>query len=712
MQCELYDRERLDRADPAYLAPFHLQTIKDEAGSSSRRTRRVQDAGCFPRNDPNSPALFGNCLCLFPCQCGGCSLLLSSSSGTDGTAKSSPVPCLLHPVGPLQDRVRASFLKLPRGRNITVQQAPRDNPLRSSHSNKSQPKDPFLFPPEELYVGDRIRQLEQCGDNPLMFLVRTSLHITVFSLTFVKPRNKVTVHDEECWSNANLKPVHRIDYRTLLRAKLSYRPSHVTSHPRFGVHGFTPSIFAAVYECSNGSRNHIYHFVGSADSLNVQRRAITNLQDISEIQFSSSHPMVLTSNYQRKYPRIGHGHSLFSVDLRVKDDTAATFQWSPSAEEFGPEGVHSISGVYVDWDRTHSLLASSVSAGKTWELDTRMPWKAVQTWSLPHSGDHGPPNLPATGLIGAGMLFSKLQIFERDPDGSVLSPIFGVRKDPWCQSLHLYYRREQKALFQTEPVECLASRNLSALGATTLTTSSAYTIPDVAANVFTCGLAAFRVDLQNYLPEDIATQCGVKDSATTSVACALSLTNRGDIYTHNLFGFNALSDDRHVDIGSILSQSQGENGGAKSWNVLTVQLSDLSPIPSSAIKHVANESVARIDGWYPLDIVSKYMKKSRKRKNDDDQASAFCLDDAAPALVQPSECSKGNVLADNKLAVPIMLPPHRTQSPASNAELFASSEHVANQSNVPSVARSDLPASVIKNAWQANDSSSDDNSYA
>jgi hypothetical protein len=118
-QTQLYDRQRQNRADPAYLAPFDWPSL-EEATVSDVQTRLGNGSNRMPPaisgDDPNAPCQFGNCIALLLCQCHVCATSSNrndceTDQGGDGQRRFEPVPCLLHPVGPLQDRIRLSFQK-------------------------------------------------------------------------------------------------------------------------------------------------------------------------------------------------------------------------------------------------------------------------------------------------------------------------------------------------------------------------------------------------------------------------------------------------------------------------------------------------------------------------------------------------------------------------------------------------------------------------
>jgi hypothetical protein len=583
-QTQLYDRERMNRADPAYMVPFHLPSLKmttaadiQSRGVPKLKTKAHQELPSIPRDDPNAPTLFGNCILSFPCKCGVCT--------TGESRQETPVPCLLHPVGPLQDRVRLSFLVLPRGRRVAGHEEPRRHI------------------PEELNVGDRIRQLEQCGSDPYVFVVRTDLHCTVFSVTFVKPRRELPLDKDECWGTVDLKRVHRIDRRTMWRSIPSYRPIDVACHPKYGVGDFTPSKVAVAYESSNGERNVVHHMEIGSECLTVQKHAIANLQDIFEVDFSSHHPMVLwaaarsyvrpalTYGYLYKRPRIGHGASLYSLDLRSKD--AATFHWSPSAEEFLPEGIHSVSGIHTDWSKDHCVWASSVSAGKTWELDTRMPCRAVNAWSLPHMCDQFGSVLPPTGLYGAGVLFARpysvdQQDFGRSSTHLPSGPMLSIVQSPGAFGLHLYQIPCYSPRFQTQSIECTMCPGLSKLGKLSVAASSIFPLPDVSDKVFICGLATFRMPVQNCCEPSSFSCLGYREDDLSGMLCAISLTNKGDIYSHTMLESNASHRQSKsfdcLPVGSSVMPVADTNvSSAGPWNAVRISLSNEFPVPSQSI---------------------------------------------------------------------------------------------------------------------------------
>jgi hypothetical protein len=582
-QTAMYDRERRNRADPAYLAPFHRESLlgaaEADATDGSGGRRRLEPA--ISRDDPNAPTRYGNCLVCAACKCGAC-------RGQTGRQPSSAI--LLHPVGPLLDRVRLDFVAFPRGgaKSVHVQEYPR----RGS--------------PEELDAGDRIRQLARCGEASRdMFAARTDLRVTVFAVNFEQPveLQQQGNSSDTCWGLASLKELHRINLFSLSRNEPSYRPMDMACHAKFGT-GWTNAKMAIACESTNRfqnkDRNIIKHVLVGQQTVSETTRHVRNLQEISGIDFSAQHPMVLwstarsyvrpllTAGHITKRPRIGHGMSLYSIDLRSSSE--ATFQWSPSAEEFMIEGIHSLSGICTDWKREHSVWTSSVSAAKTWEIDTRMPCRTVNVWSLPHACDDCGPILPATGLYGAGTLFAQpLSHGVADRPSVTGSPMLGVGKSPGSFGLHLYQRPAVKPRFQTQSIECATCPGLLFVDGLSVATSSVYALPDVSDEVFTCGLSALRVPVASFLTRAEILRMKCNEDDITAVLCAMSVTNKGDLYAHAMLESTAARRESRAHDGlpvgnSVLSVPKATSSAfARACNLLRVNLSDTFPVPSEAI---------------------------------------------------------------------------------------------------------------------------------
>jgi hypothetical protein len=512
--------ERQNYGDPAFLAPFHTESLEEttlddkvslaieddalQSGSVARRRRTP----AILKDDPNSPTVFGNCIVVTACLCSICK------------GKGQHSWCLLYPVGELLDTVRLSFLGLPLAGSSTT-----------------------TFPEAaELDVGDGVKQLIRCSTDT--FAARTSTHVSIFRL-IADCTNQAPTGSTRCCKTVNLEEIHRIDARSMSRSTAAYYPRDIAVHPKYG-DGWTDPKIAILYESDRNQRN-IIRLVSVSPSPSMSDHCITNLQDIFAIDFSPHHPMVLLasgrshvrpvltadlfSNNGPKQYRVGHGSSLFSIDLRSNE---ATFQWSPSAEEFVTEGIHSLSGIQTDWAKENTVLVSSVSAGKTWEIDVRVPYRTINAWSLPGSCDEGDTTLPVTGIHGAGILFAQPSTFTNVDNSLTSRPILSVGKSPETFGLNIYQRPDVKPRFQTQSVECTSCPGLVYLGAISVATSSVYALPDVSNDVFTCGLATLRTPTAYFFSSESLQDLGFAEKDTTGVLCAITMTNKGDIYTHTM----------------------------------------------------------------------------------------------------------------------------------------------------------------------------------
>ena len=308
---------------------------------------------------------------------------------------------------------------------------------------------------------------------------------------------------------------------------------------------------AVLYETKKTRERNIIHHVCANEytMTTIGEHTITNLDTISCINFSSKHPMVLWSagrsylrpmlmqNVIHPNAKIGHGTSLYSIDLRTN---TGTFQWSPSHEEFFSEGIHSISGIVTDWMKDHCVWVSSISAGKTYELDMRMPCQVVTSWTLPFSAcDECGPNLPATGLYGAGTMFTQphQQQHNNSPSAPMVAKttMLSLGKSPDTYGIHMYHRPLEQPRFQARNVECLASAGLGRTFGPNrhhFIRSSIFVLPDTAEDVFSCGLAAIRVPSNTVFHDP--TKIGYERHELNGIMVVLSMTNKGDLYTHTL----------------------------------------------------------------------------------------------------------------------------------------------------------------------------------
>jgi len=480
-----FAHQRQQNQDVSYLAPFLLSGLRevlegDTVANSNGGAETPSGKKCANRDrkniDPDSDGMshtpsseYGNCLVCFTCPCPGCSSAVNSNAKRQNDRTCHANLVLLHPIGPLQNVMAASMLMTPYGTNIGALPKTLRN-CQYTGLTIHGPRRVRVM--NELDVGDSIRQILQCGNKrSSIFLVRTSLHVTVVS---VVPREELLLEKEYkgfrkqkmytpsrfkqknpqsvkgiCWGTFRLTELQRLDLRSFARNSPSFTPASVTSHPSFNGSMMTnyQYKFAILSQSQNGQkeRNIIHHFLWSPHSCDsngskrnkpasprkhhITKHVILNLKTISEIAFMPRHPMVLWAvatawvrpaltrdRAQRTrafQSRLGGGSALYTVDLRTNE---ATYQWSQSVEENLVEGVHSINGLSVVWndsEQKNHVWISSISAGKMWELDGKLyPVRVINTWSLPSQCETFSPTLPYHyGLYGAGTLFAQPSTF-------------------------------------------------------------------------------------------------------------------------------------------------------------------------------------------------------------------------------------------------------------------------------------------------------------
>lgn len=554
-----FAKERKFRADPAYMAPF---SSSDWATGLARLSGHKAD---------NPVARdFGNCLCSFSCLCTRCK------------KSNNPTWWILHPTGPLLETIRLSHLATPRGRRVWTD-------IKFSQLGTAAVRNQG-----GLDTGEGVRQIVQCGDDT--FIARGSSYFTIFRVAEQHVRNSPS-RDKMCLGAARaLEQVQREDLRSFVRGSLSYRPRTLTVHPRF-VGPLTDGRVAVVYESENRNVTNTIRQFTIGDEVRSTEHTISSLQLISELQYSSHHPMVIwcsarsfvrslpTRNHFRGNPRVGFGTALFSLDMR---SNKAVFEWSPSAEGFVNEGIHSISGLLTDWDRESTLFVSSSSAKKTWELDMRMPCRSVASWSLPHLGEGPGASAGLYGTTGAGMILDR----PKSPQGQdrKAEPVFAVNRTPGTTGIHLYQRPNTLPLFRCPPIEALHTAKVNDFSGS-VATSKVFPLPDVGESVFTCGLTTIRIPTRNlFVSRKEPEKEKILNHAPRSL-CVVSSTNKGDVYLHPLLESDSMDSlernfpDTPVGFASVPvpNEHRSLDVHASGLNRLPLNLTNEYPLPSSAI---------------------------------------------------------------------------------------------------------------------------------
>ena len=567
-QLFFYRKQRIDYSDPSYLAPFH-----QSSWMGKRDLRRGLDVSDLDK-EMTVAREYGNCLICFPCSCEICS------------RSETPTWWVLHPMGPLMERIRLSHFATASGRKVW-----REIKFQAMPGLKLSKKMGSFSRPATLDTGDSVREIIQCGTD--LFIARGTSHFTIFRIIQADVKNSPP-DDEMCMGGTRvLKIVQRVDRRSFLRGSLSYYPRNLAAHPRFGK-SLSDARFAVVNELeSRDVCNSIHHYV-IGDEIRSTEHNVRGLQLISDLQYSSSHPMVLwvsarsyarplpTRDHLRGIPRVGFGNALFTIDLRCDK---ATFQFSPSSEEYSTEGTHSVSGLLTDWDQDNTLIVSSITAKKTWEVDMRMPCRPINCWSLPHYSEGPGAGSSNLGIFGAGMI---LGVPMNASDQHSRKPILAVNRSRGSYGFHLYQRPCRRPAFQCPPTE---STFIPALRSASMSVASSmvFSLPDVLGPVFTCGLASF------YLPTRDVFHCMQEEEEeiiehAPSSLCVLSSTNKGDVYLHSLLA---------SDSDKVLSKGTGsmplgstsvpvphdhpvlDRGAPFNW--LPVNITNEYPLPSRAI---------------------------------------------------------------------------------------------------------------------------------
>ena len=570
--------ERLNRSDPSYLAPFDSNLVEELAREDFRMRFPATNAGgkearylrqnvyYGDMDDVNAPVHYGNCLLAVTCPCSFCRI-----------TSSDPSWCLLHATGPLLEKLCCSFLRFP------------EDELSEQNMSNAQPA--------ELDLGDGLRQLEECGTN--MYVARTMIHCTVFEIVPDAPV------ESSCQQRVRFRVLHRIDGRRRNMFLPSFLPIDLACHPKYGREWTDANMVVLFKDTKRNEQKALWHYQ-MGDTLRATKHIINNLQSISTIEFSSHHPMVLwsiarshvcpalaESQTSTRHPRSGRGHSLYSIDLRSDQ---GTFQWSPSAEDYRVEGTHSLSGITTDWVNAHTIWASSVSAGRTWEIDTRMPCRSVCSWSLPSTCDDTETVLPPMGLHGAGCLFacpkgSKQQQLPAHP-----SAMFSVGLTPLTYGIHVYQQPAMDSRYQTKNLESPSGPALAFLGDANIATSASFPLPDVSDKVFTCGLAVIELPTSRVLAANKLAQLGYGNGDVDGALCVATVTNKGDIYSHIMLASTSTRGQRvaynDLPLGSSsvpLPDSSSEFLSSLSSDVFSgpgricVSLKSQYPCPSASI---------------------------------------------------------------------------------------------------------------------------------
>ena len=525
-------------SDPAYLAPIGYETLK-----ACHDGDKDSDIAQTMFTNKSSGKKYGNCILVFPCPCYPCRV----------NAKGARSWCLFHPKGPSMDRICISNLITPYGTEnaghiLTEEGIGR---LRSLTNFTDHALKNF---PNEISLGETILELKQSGTwinekNPeCIFVVRTATFISLLRVRVEKAYYTRTKMEEDihcygndiCWGNYIIEEKHRVDLRSLSSFFPSYIPTSLTCHPEYGNDCTSAKFAFSTY--SDRDTNAIYHGVPGSE-LHLSKHEITSLKTISLIDFTSSQPMclwaagssfvrpALTPDIRFKKASFGLGTCLWTVDMR---DNSATFQWSPSAQEMVTEGLHSIDCIATDWQQENTVFVSSKTAGKMWEIDARMPYKAVNFWSLSYSCEDQAAAFPKRGFFRVGRSLMTKPMYVNGGDmmsGTLEGPYVTVDTTPGTFGLHLLQQPLTRPRFQSDPIECIATPGLNFKKDSSIATSSVFALPEVFDDVYTCGVASFYLPCSAFMHES---NCKDFAEENSNLLCSLTMTNKGDLYCHSL----------------------------------------------------------------------------------------------------------------------------------------------------------------------------------
>lgn len=480
----------------SYLAPFTACALL-ECNDQSREKDQWTGPQINPAQsctvDESNSVIYGNCLVCLTCPCCQKNWFI------------------IHRTGVNLSRVCVSNLTLPQ---------------QGQTRSKTKMEVPSID------VRNRILQISECGSSHVV--VRTTATVTLFQIT-----NNVSDDggDGSC-TGFSLKIVSKVKLECYNSFE-SLGSLAIACHPQYG-NDLVSAKFAVLSRTLETTRSYIHHMFGNGRPV---EHLIGNLRNVDLIDFSCTNPMILWSaatsfvrpalveDHCTSRLALGHGSSLFSIDLR---SDKGTFQWSPSQADYITEGVHSISGILTDWNRANTVWVSSSSAGKMWELDARMPCREVTRWSIPGLVQDRNTIIPTSGLHGSGTIMTRPSSRYNESTNAVVQPILCVDKSPGPGSIDLYQQPESRPRFQTASVETSVTPGLSSAGAySSIAQSSVFPLVDSSQNVFTCGLVCFRTHISDFLNDTQVSELGFSTDPS-EVLCTITSNSLGDIYAHTL----------------------------------------------------------------------------------------------------------------------------------------------------------------------------------
>jgi hypothetical protein len=700
------------QSDPAYLAPLDWEGLKEATGENELQRFRKRVQGDAPPRMPQ-----GNTLLACQCPCPPCSRFDNNNN---------PSIVLIHPKGPLMERLCVSNVIPPFGRRNTGHVRANVNELKY-HSWEV-----YETFPNEIDLDDTILEIRQSGvwngENPSCLLtVRTGTHVSFVTIHCQRPdfHDRYDFEDDEtlCWGCYVFEEKERLDFRSISRKMPSLQPMSLVSHPNYG-NPFVPSKVAmACHSIGNYDTQNVIYSCNTfnGDHVSSRRHDITNLRKISLLDYTAHHPMCLwsaASSYVRPAlaagvvaqltrqtkGAFGLGTSLYTIDLR---SNTATFQWSPSAEEMMTEGVHSISGIMTDWKSDTSVWATSTSAGKTWEVDGRMPAKAVTCWSLTSGCEgHHHTVVPRHGFHGENSLLVPTLDFvpstnDKNREGS---PFVKVHTDYGATGIHMYQRPLRQPRFQAESLEAVATPGIDFTEHSSIAASTYFALPDVQSDSYICGIASLRVPFESFFGDEMVTDDYGRSPA---LLCNLTINNHCDIFSHSIIentggliegsvhrfddlpvGTKAISVPKYLD-GRTIHLTSSHQKPTCGMN-LRLFLSNQYPLSRNSLVLQGDANGSKNDVLVPI---------SKKLKIDDTDVAEFKV--AQPqGLVINSSVEGHRMLQDGES---LKIPASLTKQARTPIKLYQKDDHDtdSDDSLAGRRSRSDLSSLDIKDALQS-----------
>ncbi len=652
-------------------------TLKKHPSKQKERKRIKLNQADEEQSSGESSQFHGNCISLIPCICSYCRQVIkqniNQTNDESDYNNDDPNYFLLHPRGQC---VSVSPLILPHG-------APKVSSTRHFDDDGRDRYD------TEVDVGGRILQIDACFDgsqyaknnlltpvgneNSCYFIVRTPMHCSFVMCSFKhlnlckehhqKQKGRKSIRDKDvdeldttklCSGLYEIQEIQRVCFDSSTDDGKFYELLHMTtkcnSPTSFGVCTSFAIVSNPIIK-GNGSKylntrketNIIHHVqINDTSSSKVQQHCISKLHNISQIEYSSRHPMVLWAaarqpavnsslligkgSYRR--PMMGYGNSLYSIDLRCNQ---SNFMWSPSQQEFMMDGIHSISGLLTDSSQPNTIYAKSLSSGgRLYEIDIRMPCRTIFTWDLAGLSDDFTASLSPFGIYGSSVLMTR-PINLVDSSSSIQLPVLCANQNPGAYGIQLFQRPWAMPRFQTS---CLDMPMTSGLGSgklyrnnsdnTCFATSTSFQISE---SDPLCGLVSFYTNLSTVCND--FNDIDYKEYPAKAL-CVISATSVGDLCSHTLIATPA-NEERHEQIvegnrvGSCavkiprvdinMSNATGnEHSTVSKCNDLCWTLKNWFPVNSQSIskQHVASRSECRKFQAVPLQKIPQQKNKSSR----------------------------------------------------------------------------------------------------